>query len=215
MYKRQDRKFEQKLPEKVADLMKERHIKKLEKLTDEEAEQILRDARERRRARDRSMDSGWNFRRWMHSVVVEGFKNCIQAMFYACDYSTKPNQVMAPLIVAVRDGIQRLEEQLRQEDAEEMKPTQEGHTGPSTHSMDFHGKTRPALTKVQEEARRRLIRQATAAHHAIVKGSCLMVMQLLTGREVIRTHFPWPLMKPQLSSYLDVFDCVVFIHIFM
>ena len=53
---------------------------------------------------------------------------------------------------------------------------------------------RRALTKLENEARRRLIRQATAANQAIVKGNCLMVMQMLTGREVLRTHFPWQLM---------------------
>ena len=47
---------------------------------------------------------------------------------------------------------------------------------------------------MEEEARRRLIRQATAANQAMVKGNCLMVMQMLTGREVIRSHFPWQLM---------------------
>ena len=50
------------------------------------------------------------------------------------------------------------------------------------------------MTKLEREASRRLIRQATAAHNAQVKGNCLMVMQLLTGREAIRTHYPWQLM---------------------
>ena len=50
------------------------------------------------------------------------------------------------------------------------------------------------MTKVEREASRRLLRQATAAHNAQVKGNCLMVMQLLTRREVIRTHAPWQLM---------------------
>mgnify|MGYP006876897166 FL=1 len=39
-----------------------------------------------------------------------------------------------------------------------------------------------------------MIRLATAANQAIVKGSCLMAMQMLTGREVLRTHYPWQLM---------------------
>jgi hypothetical protein len=50
-------------------------------------------------------------------------------------------------------------------------------------------KRRP-LTKLEDEARRRLIRQASAANQAIVKGNCLMVMQMLTGREALRTQ-PW------------------------
>ena len=62
-------------------------------------------------------------------------KQSIQAMFYACDYSTKPNMTCAPLLVAVRDGIRRLEERLRVEEeaaAEAPKPLARG----------------PALTKV-------------------------------------------------------------------
>ena len=35
------------------------------------------------------------------------------------------------------------------------------------------------LPEVQDEARRRLIRQATAANQAIAKGNCLMVMHML------------------------------------
>ena len=50
------------------------------------------------------------------------------------------------------------------------------------------------LPEVQDEARRRLIRQATAANQAIVKGNCLMVMQMLTRREVLRSHSTWQLM---------------------
>ena len=50
------------------------------------------------------------------------------------------------------------------------------------------------LTKLQDEARRRRLRAATAANHAVVKGNCLMVMQMLTRREVVRSHFPWQLM---------------------
>ena len=50
------------------------------------------------------------------------------------------------------------------------------------------------MTELQREAARRLIRQAKAANQAQVKGNCLMIMQILTGREVIRTHYPWQLM---------------------
>ena len=50
-----------------------------------------------------------------------------------------------------------------------------------------------AMTKQEREASRRLIRLSTAAHTAQVKGNCLMVMQLLTRREVLRSHRPWQL----------------------
>ena len=110
-------------------------------------------------------------------------------MFDACDYSTKPNMVVAPLLVAIRNGLQRLEEELKEQDA---AAEQSEQTVASTTSSVTY--TRRPLTKLEEEARRRLIRQATAANQAIVKGNCLMVMQMLTGREVLRTHFPWQLM---------------------
>jgi len=69
------------------------------------------------------------FAKWVRTTVVEGIKNTIQATFYAWHYSTKPNMTCAPLLVAVRDGIQRLEEQLSQE-AEEAT-TAEVSTEPS------------------------------------------------------------------------------------
>jgi hypothetical protein len=53
---------------------------------------------------------------------------------------------------------------------------------------------RRTLTKLEREASRRLLRQATAIQQAQVKGHCLMVMHMLTGREVLRSHYPWQLM---------------------
>ena len=53
---------------------------------------------------------------------------------------------------------------------------------------------RRVMTPLEREASRRLIRLATAAHGAQVKGNCLMAMQMLTRREVIRSHRPWQLM---------------------
>ena len=61
------------------------------------------------------------FVRCVRAAIVEGFKSTIQAMCYACDYSIKPNMTCAPLLVAVRDDIRRLEEQLRQEEKESEK----------------------------------------------------------------------------------------------
>ena len=45
----------------------------------------------------------------MRGMVVEAMHASIAAMFYACDYATKPNMVCAPLLVAIRDGLRRLE----------------------------------------------------------------------------------------------------------
>ena len=50
------------------------------------------------------------------------------------------------------------------------------------------------LTAEQKEARRRLCRLWTSANHAVMHGFCLMSLQLLTGREVLRTHIFWRVM---------------------
>ena len=133
-------------------------------------------------------------------VVVECMKNCIQVMFYACDYSTKPNMTCAPLMVAIRDGIHRLEEELQAEEEDARAAALADELGvkhsPSAEASvaGSDGKRRRVLTKLEDEARRRLLRQASAANKAVVKGNCLMAMQLLTGREVLRSHFPWQLL---------------------
>ena len=44
----------------------------------------------------------------------------IAAMFYACDYSTKPNMACEPLLVAVKEGLRKLDAVLQAE-AEEAK----------------------------------------------------------------------------------------------
>ena len=51
-----------------------------------------------------------------------------------------------------------------------------------------------ALTQQEDEARWKLIRLWSSANHAQVKGCCLQVLLLLSGREVVRTHRHWRLM---------------------
>ena len=48
-------------------------------------------------------------------------------------------------------------------------------------------KRRP-MSALQRETARRLIRQAKAANQAQVKGNCLMIMQMLTGRGRFFAH---------------------------
>ena len=50
------------------------------------------------------------------------------------------------------------------------------------------------LSPQQQEAGRRSCPLWTAASHAVMHGHCLMPMQLLTGRDVVKTHFFWRLM---------------------
>ena len=50
------------------------------------------------------------------------------------------------------------------------------------------------MTPEEDGTRRKLIRLWSSANHAQVKGCCLQVLQLLTGREVVRTHRHWRLM---------------------
>ena len=59
------------------------------------------------------------FKQWVRTLVLESHVSSIAAMFYACDYSTKPNMTCAPVLVSLRDGVQRLDETLREEDEKE------------------------------------------------------------------------------------------------
>ena len=59
------------------------------------------------------------FKTWVRTLVVDSMKNSIQAMFYACDYSTKPNMVCAPLLVSLQSGMKRLEQALEEERVQE------------------------------------------------------------------------------------------------
>ena len=195
-----DERFEDTLAKKVAGALKERRRRGLEEKSAEELEQEIRNARLRRKAVEKRGTAAQRFVRWVRAGVVEGMKSTIQAMFYACDYSTKPNMTCAPLLVAVRDGICRLEDQLQQEEEEARNEelaraanAEASRSGEAAGLPTAFNKRRP-LTKLEDEARRRLIRQASAANQAVVKGNCLMVMQMLAGREVLRSHFPWQLM---------------------
>ena len=189
--------FEASLPARVQAVLAKTKWSQFKK-TAEEVEEELRTARARRRERFRKMGPAKRFFKTMRTLIVDGMKNSIQAMFYACDYSTKPNMVCAPLMVAVQYGVQRLEERLRWEEDEARREELEAASpkkAPAAASTESAAKRpRRPLSKIEDEARRRLIRQATATNQAIVKGNCLMAMQILTGREVLRTHFAWQLM---------------------
>ena len=54
------------------------------------------------------------------------------------------------------------------------------------------------LTTQEDEARRRLVRLWSAANREWLEGCCLQAVQLLTGREVIRTHSHWRLFMKRL-----------------
>ena len=146
------------------------------------------------------------FKGWVRGMVVEAMHASIAAMFYACDYATKPNMVCAPLLVAIRDGLQRLESSLeaeREEENQERLACRQAAGAGDQLALDRSAlgsasalacsasgagaepalaRRGRAMTKLEREASRRLIRLATAAHSAQVKGNYLMVMQLLTRR---------------------------------
>ena len=86
------------------------------------------------------------FKMWLRSMHVESMASSIAAMFYACDYSTKPNMTCAPLLVAIRDGIKRLEqfleEERERERLEELKDSL-GHTAART----FHAVRRGVVLR--------------------------------------------------------------------
>ena len=181
--------FEDRLPARVQKEVAARKKRGQDHKQPEDIEEELREAHIMRADDRKATGPTKRFATWVRSLVVDTMKNSIQAMFYACDYSTKPNMTCAHTLVALRGGVQRLEEELKQQ-AEE---AQNQEITAITQTLPFNNSKRQ-LTKQQDEARRRLIRLATAANQAIVKGSCLMAMQMLTGREVLRTHYPWQLM---------------------
>ena len=85
-------------------------------------------------------------------------------------------------------GMQKLEDTMRAEaEQEEAKRLQLSYPLPPL--QEGRG-----LTAEQREARRRLCRLWTSANHAVMHGFCLMSLQLLTGREVLRTHIYWRVM---------------------
>ena len=187
----------------------------LDEKPDTEVSEELRGRHRQRQEKDRRGGLAGRFRRYVKRIIVDCMKSSIQVMFYACDYSTKPNMTCAPLLVAMRDGIRRLEAQLQAEEedarvAELQASAMPSRFNPASSSTPTHLEKakRRVLTKQENEARRRLIRQATAANQAVVKGNCLMAMQLLTRREVLRTHFPWQLMMKHCMWLLAKYDTI-------
>ena len=127
---------------------------------------------------------------WLRENLVEGLRSGIQTSFYTCDYTTKPSLTCGPVLKHLTTGMQRLEEQMQVEaEAAECQRLLDTYPLPA----QSQAKT-PRATPEQQEARKRLCRQWTAANHAVMRGHCLMAIQLLTGREVIRTHVFWRLM---------------------
>ena len=124
----------------------------------------------------------------MKECVVEGIRTGIQTSFYTCDYTTKPSLTCGPVLKHLTHGMQKLEDAMRAEaEQEEAKRLQLCYPLPPLQA----GR---GLTQEQREARRRLCRLWTSANHAVMHGFCLMSLQLLAGREVLRTHVFWRIM---------------------
>ena len=132
------------------------------------------------------------FKKWVENIAVESMRSTIAATFYACDYATKPNMVCAPLLVAMRDGVARYDQQIKEE--EEKRRGEEMEMADGQGALACENGRQRSKKELEMEAGKRLIRMHTAAQNAQVKGNCLMAMQMLTRREVIRSHFTWQLM---------------------
>lgn len=125
---------------------------------------------------------------YVKECVVEGIRTGIQTSFYTCDYTTKPALTCGPVLRHLTHGMRALEERMQAEaQQEEARRLQMNYPLPAAHE----GR---GLTPEQKEARRRLCRLWTSANHAVMHGFCLMSLQLLTGREVLRTHIFWRIM---------------------
>jgi len=226
--------FEADLPGRVAAIREQQQSKNLpvkapQELTEELRAKFLKEDPGERACRgvrlgDRVLPRpARRFKNMVRNMIRESMASSIATMFYACDYATKPNMVCAPLLVALRDGLARLEAKLREESERERVEqllSEAGQHDVSSHTADAAAKAMPqpaldampsgstgqgansggtgapkrSMSKLEREACRRLLRQATAAQQAQVKGNCLMIMQMLTRREVVRSHLPWQLM---------------------
>ena len=134
--------------------------------------------------------------------VVEGVRAGIQTGFYTCNYSAKPSMTCGPVLKHMTHGMAQLEARLETEAAERQARRvlaafpagQAPFNVPATGEEPLQGR----FTEEERECRRRLCRLWTAANQAVMKGNCLMSMQLLTGREVIRTHRFWRIMMKRV-----------------
>ena len=134
--------------------------------------------------------------------IVEGIRAGIQTGFYTCDYSAKPAMTCGPVLKCLAHGMAQLEARLEAEAAERQAQRvlaafpagQAPFNVPATGEEPLQGR----FTEEERECRRRLCRLWTAANQAVMKGNCLMSMQLLTGREVIRTHRFWRIMMKRV-----------------
>ena len=134
--------------------------------------------------------------------IVEGVRAGIQTGFYTCDYSAKPAMTCGPVLKRLAHGMAQLEARLETEAAERQAQRvlaafpagQAPFNVPATGEEPLQGR----FTEEERECRRRLCRLWTAANQAVMKGNCLMSMQLSTGREVIRTHRFWRIMMKRV-----------------
>ena len=134
--------------------------------------------------------------------IVEGIRAGIQTGFYTCDYSAKPAMTCGPVLQCLAHGMAQLEARLEAEAAERQAQRvlaafpagQAPFNVPATGEEPLQGR----FAEEERECRRRLCRLWTAANQAVMKGNCLMSMQWLTGREVIRTHRFWRIMMKRV-----------------
>ena len=83
--------FEAALPERVKTTQRERKRRGSDDSPDDVIEDDLRRAWEKRCCETSRGGFKHRFKRWAKGMVAEGMKVSLQVMFYACDYSTKPN----------------------------------------------------------------------------------------------------------------------------
>ena len=121
---RMDGEFEASLATKIRELQKERNSKGLPDLSNEDLEARLRREYEKVkqhlrkcfRSGDRLLSPvERRFKKHIRSFMVESMASSLATTFYACDYSTKPNIVCAPLLVNLRNGLQKLQQEMEAE----------------------------------------------------------------------------------------------------
>ena len=105
----------------------------------------------------------------------------IATMFYACEYSTKPNMLCSSVLVGFRGGVARLEKQMQEEQAPDQSTQATETTSDRQHTASTATgvRSRRSPTPLEREASKRSIRMSNAAHNAQVKGKCLIIIQML------------------------------------
>ena len=109
--------------------------------------------------------------------AVDDLRNSKNISFYVSTYSTKPNIKGSKLLLQLERGLRRLEAEVENESDKQLVEK----------TMDAEA----SAEEIKHKAKRILFRLWSSANYSLLKGPVLQCIQLLTRREVFRTHRFW------------------------